>query len=104
MTEQEFKIRWAELCGKNPMIGIRKTKTLNEVIYLLRMDPEYDYNLSVSCGKKWQCIPSVRETFVPVKLLAYKVFDIEFDTDCAEGFEGLVVNPNEVPLIVVLEV
>jgi hypothetical protein len=72
---------------ENPMIARSKKKTVNELLYILRQDKEYDYNISMQEDGAWTCIPSVKETFVPVKTLAKHVKEVVFDEDdygCAE--------------------
>ena len=61
---------------KHPMISLSKTKSLNELMYVLRMEGDRDYSISTNDGG---CIPSVRETFVPSRDLAKKVISIEWE-------------------------
>ena len=64
---------------ENPLIARSKKKTVNEILYLLRMDKENDYNISIVENGVWSCIPSVKECFVPVKTLSRHVKSIECD-------------------------
>lgn len=96
MTNAEFQVKLEEMYAKFPIIAKRKQKTLNELVYVLRMSGEdyqlntYNKNNSNSCG----CIPGVQETFIPVKTLAQKVVDVEFDEETYEemGIKLLLVN------------
>lgn len=79
MTNVEFQEKLQQMYKENPMIARSKKKTVNEILYLLRMDKENDYNISMVEGRAWSCIPSVKETFVPVKTLARHVKSIVCD-------------------------
>ena len=76
MTNAEFQIKLDEMYAKHPMIALSNPKSLNELLYVLRMEGEQDYCLSTNDG---MCIPSVRETFVPSRDLAKKVVSIEWE-------------------------
>lgn len=76
MTNVEFQAKLKEMYAKHPMIAISKTKSLNELIYVLRMEGDRDYSISDNEGG---CIPSIRETFVPTRWLAKKVVSIEWE-------------------------
>jgi hypothetical protein len=89
MTNVEFQDRLRQMYEENPLIARSKKKTVNEILYLLRMDKENDYNISMVEDGSWTCIPSVKECFVPVKTLARHVKSIECDDEdanlgCAE--------------------
>ena len=86
MTNKEFQIQLEEMYRQFPLIGKREQKTLNELVYVLRMSGE-DYQLntfdkSEPCA--WGCIPGVQETFIPVRDLAKKVVSVEFDEETYE--------------------
>ena len=81
MTNVEFQVKLQELYNEHPMIAKSEKKTVNELLYVLRMDKENDYNISVDEGGFWSCIPSVKECFVPVKTLAKHVKSVEFDEE-----------------------
>ena len=86
MSNVEFQQRLESMYNKYSMITKGKKKTVNELFYVLRMD-DVDYNISVCEGKKWICIPSIKECFVPVQTLAKYVKDVyidEVDFDCEE--------------------
>lgn len=96
MTNAEFQVKLEEMYAKFPIIAKRKQKTLNELVYVLRMSGE-DYQLntfdkSEPCA--WGCIPGVQETFIPVRDLAKKVVSVEFDEETYEemGIKLLLVN------------
>lgn len=97
MTNTEFQERLQRLYSENPMIARSKSKTVNELVYVLRQDKEYDYNISADEGDHWSCIPSVRECFIPVRTLAKHVKSIV----CDDEEENL--GCHEICLTVVLE-
>lgn len=76
MTNAEFMKKLDDMYSKHPMIKISKVKSLNELMYVLRMEGDRDYCISTNDGT---CIPSVRETFVPSRDLAKKVVSIEWE-------------------------
>ena len=79
MTSAEFQARLQQMYAENPIIAKSKKKTVNEICYMLRMDKENDYNISMDEGGAWSCIPSVKECFIPVKTLARHVKSIVCD-------------------------
>ena len=79
MTKQEWKNKLEQIYKEHPMIARSKKKTVNEVLYMLRMDKENDYNINLIEDGIWSCIPSVKETFVSVRTLAKYVKSIEID-------------------------
>lgn len=76
MTNVEFKEKLDAMFAKHPMIALSNPKSLNELMYVLRMEGDQDYSISTNDGC---CIPSVRETFVPSRDLAKKVVSIEWE-------------------------
>jgi hypothetical protein len=76
MTNVEFMNKLDEMYAKHPMIARSNPKSLNELMYVLRMEGDRDYSISTNDGS---CIPSVRETFVPSRDLAKKVVSIEWE-------------------------
>ena len=76
MTNAEFKEKLDAMFAKHPMIARSNPKSLNELMYVLRMEGDRDYSISTNDGG---CIPSVRETFVPSRDLAKKVMSIEWE-------------------------
>ena len=84
MTNVEFQAKLEEMYAKHPMIARSNPKSLNELMYVLRMEGDRDYSISDNEGG---CIPSVRETFVPTRWLAKKVVSIEYE-EFEEEYEG----------------
>ena len=76
MTNAEFQAKLEAMYAKHPMIARSNPKSLNELMYVLRMEGDRDYAISDNEGG---CIPSVRETFVPTRTLAKKVTSIEWE-------------------------
>jgi hypothetical protein len=76
MTNTEFMNKLDTMFAKHPMIARSNPKSLNELMYVLRMEGDRDYSISTNDGG---CIPSVRETFVPTRSLAKKVMSIEWE-------------------------
>lgn len=76
MTNVEFMAKLDEMYAKHPMIARSNPKSLNELMYVLRMEGDRDYSISTNDGG---CIPSVRETFVPTRDLAKKIVSIEWE-------------------------
>ena len=86
MNNKEFQAILKNLYADFPHIAKSKQKTLNELVYVLRMTGE-DYQLNTfEEGKpnSWGVIPGVQETFIPVKDLAKKVVSVEFDEETYE--------------------
>lgn len=84
MTNVEFQAKLEAMYEKHPMIARSNPKSLNELMYVLRMDGDRDYSISDNEGG---CIPSVRETFVPTRELAKKVVSIEYE-EFEEEYDG----------------
>ena len=87
MTNAEFQTKLQEMYNKYPLIAQREKKTVNELFYVLRMDKENDYNINVIDNGFVSCIPSVKECFIPVRLLTKHVKKVvceEEDYGCAE--------------------
>ena len=76
MTNQEFQIKLEEMWNKYPLLKLSNPKSMNELVYVLRMEGDVDYSISDNCGG---CIPSVRETFIPSSVLARKVTNIKYE-------------------------
>ena len=76
MTNVEFQVKLEAMYAKHPMIARSNPKSLNELMYVLRMEGDRDYSISDNEGG---CIPSVRETCVPTRTLAKKVVLIEWE-------------------------
>ena len=84
MTNVEFQEKLVAMYAKHPMIARSNPKSLNELMYVLRMEGDRDYSISDNEGG---CIPSVRETFVPTRTLAKKVVSIEYE-EFEDEYEG----------------
>ena len=84
MTNVEFQVKLEAMYAKHPMIARSNPKSLNELMYVLRMEGDRDYSISDNEGG---CIPSVRETFVPTRTLAKKVVSIEYE-EFEDEYEG----------------
>lgn len=92
MTNVEFQAKLKEMFAKHPMIARSNPKTLNELVYVLRMEGDRDYSISDNEGG---CIPSVRETFIPTRWLAKKVVSIEweeFEDDEFGSYGAIIVD------------
>ena len=76
MTNVEFHEKLNEMFAKHPIIARSNPMSLNELMYVLRMEGDRDYSISTNDGG---CIPSVRETFVPSRDLAKNVMFIEWE-------------------------
>ena len=87
MTKNEFFIKLNEIVKKHPMITKSNPISLNELVYVLRMEDE-DYCISDNLGG---CIPSVKETFVPTRLLAKKIKSIDWDEEANEMSDTNVI-------------
>lgn len=82
MTNVEFQARLDALYKENPMIARSKRKTINELVYVLRQDKEYDYNIGMQeKDGGWSFIPSVKECFISVRTLAKHVKSVVCDED-----------------------
>lgn len=96
MTNAEFQVELEKMYQEHPIIAKRKQKTLNELVYTLRMSGE-NYQLNTfdrDSPYSWGCIPGVQDTFIPVKDLAKKVVNVEFDEETYNdmGIKLLLVN------------
>ena len=90
MTNVEFQAKLKEMYAKHPMIALSNPKSLNELMYVLRMEGDQDYSISTNDGS---CIPSVRETFVSSRELAKKVVSIKWEeyVDDEYGTYGAII-------------
>jgi hypothetical protein len=96
MNNKEFQVKLKNMYADFPYIAKRKQKTLNELIYVLRMSGEdyqintYNENEPGACT----CIPDLKETFIPVKSLAQTVVSVEFDEETYDemGIQLLLIN------------
>lgn len=99
MTNQTFQEKLEEMYNQYIVIRKSKQKTLNELVYVLRMSG-INYQLTITrddVPNGCVCIPGVIDTFIPVKDLAQKVVSVEFDEETYEdcGIELLLVKVEE---------
>jgi len=89
MTNKEFN-NWLDAeFAKHPMLARSNPKSVNELVYVLRMS-EFDFCINTNDGSGgFGCIPSVKETFIPTRMLAPKIKSIEYDE---ETFEDMGVH------------
>lgn len=80
MTRNEFFTKLNTIIKKHPMIAKSNPMSLNELVYVLRMEDE-DWSISDNVGG---CIPSVKESFVPTKWLAKKIKSVDWDEEVNE--------------------
>ena len=89
MTNNEFNNWLNKEFTKHPMLAKSNPKSVNELVYVLRMS-ELDFCINTDDGNgSFGCIPSVKETFIPTRMLAPKIKSIEYDE---ETFEELGVH------------
>ena len=90
MTNVEFQKKLDAMYTKHPIIARSNPKSLNELMYVLRIEGDRDYSISTNDGI---CIPSVRETFVPCRDLVKKVVSIEWEEfeDKEYGTYGAII-------------
>jgi hypothetical protein len=86
MTNTEFNTSLKAMFAKHPTISYNNP-TLNELVWVLRMEGDQDYGISSNDGL---CIPSVRETFIPVRDLAKHVVSIEYE-EYEDDFDGEII-------------
>ena len=84
MTNAEFQKKLNEMYAKHPMSAKSKVKSINELMYVLRIEGDEDYQIITNTGL---CIPSVRKAFVPTHLFARKVKSIEYE-DYNDEYDG----------------
>ena len=90
MTRNEFFIRLNSIRQKHPMLGRNGDMTLNELVYMLRMEDD-DWCISDNIGG---CIPSVKETFIPTRWLGKKIKSIDWDEEANEVSDTNVIYIN----------
>ena len=85
MTKIQFNKLLSNAYDKHPMLKASKVKSLNELIYVLRMEFEDDFCINTAqADGAFGCIPSIRETFIPTRTLALKIKSIEYDEETFE--------------------
>ena len=90
MTNNEFFTKLNGILSKYPLIAKSNPMSLNELVYVLRMEDE-DYCINDNLGG---CIPSVKETFIPTRLLAKKIKSVEWDEEVNEISDTNVIFVN----------
>lgn len=83
MTNREFLTKLNEMFALHPVVNLSKQKSLNELVYVLRMSGD-DYQLNLTDPKKPNelgMIPSVRDTFIPSRDLARKIASVTLDEE-----------------------
>jgi hypothetical protein len=88
MTNVEFQEKLQQMFEKHSIISKSKIKSLNELVYVLRVEGDVDYQVITNTG---MCIPSVRETFIPIDWLAKKVAAIEY-VSCDDEYDGQFIH------------
>ena len=88
MTNERFQKELEEMYNKHSLIKKSKQKTLNELVYVLRMTG-INYQMTITrddVPNGCVCIPGVIDTFITVKDLAQKVVSVEFDEETYEEY------------------
>lgn len=81
MTHNEFMVWLENEYTKHFSVKGSKEKSVNELVYTLRMSG-IDFCLNLLDGSGCcVCIPSANETFIPSRHLAKKIKTIEYDTE-----------------------
>ena len=90
MTNAEFQEHLDDIYASYPFICKPVRKTVNILFYVLQRDVSVtDYNINlVTENGKILCVPSVKESFVPVKTLAMHVKEVVCEEE-DYGFDGL---------------
>ncbi len=90
MTRNEFYTKLNATMAQYPLIAKSNPLSLNEFVYILRMSGE-DYCV---CDNIGGCIPSVKETFIPTRILSKKIKSIEWNEDANAKSDTNVVFVN----------
>lgn len=88
MNNKEFQKELEAMYNQHSLIRNRPQKTVNELVYVLRMSGE-NYQMTIteaSIPNGCSCIHGVIDTFIPVKTLAKKVVSVEFDEETYDDF------------------
>lgn len=88
MTHSEFLNKLDTMFARYPLLEKSNPKSVNELVYVLRMDLDGDdYCLNVIDGNGGcMCIPSVKESFIPSYILICKIKGIEYDEEIFEEY------------------
>ena len=85
MTKIQFNKLLDKAYDNHPMLKMSKVKSLNELIYVLRMEFEDDFCINtLEADRTFSCIPSIKETFIPTRVLALKIKSREYDEETFE--------------------
>ena len=91
MTNIEFNKWLYKEIAKHPMLAKSNPKSVNEFSYILRMS-EYDFCLNITDGNgAFTCVPSVKECFIPSRILAQKIKSIEYDEETFDEYESRLI-------------
>lgn len=85
MNNAKFQQQLEDMYNKYSFIAKHTKKTLNELVYVLRMSGE-NYQVNIEDGERFMCIPGVIDSFIPVRTLAEKVVKVEFDEETYNEF------------------
>lgn len=89
MTNTQFQKKLEAMFAKHSIIEKSNPKSLNELVFVLRVEGKKDYQIITNTG---MCIPSVRKTFIPAAWLSKKVVNIEYEEEDYEDIKiSLVV-------------
>lgn len=91
MNNAKFQQQLEEMYSKYSFIAKRPVKTLNELVYVLRMSG-VNYQLNIENGDNFSCIPGVIDCFIPVRTLAEKVVSVEFDEETYNEYSIYLLN------------
>lgn len=94
MTAKEFNVKLDKMFKENlPIAG--KTKTINELIYVLRYDNEVkDYNVNINSASQGFSFGLLKDTFYPTRTLALKIKSIEYEEDEESIYPLLLITTN----------
>ena len=87
MTNERFQQELKETYSMYHATRNSEQKTLNQLVYALRMMNGPDYQMTITrddVPNGCTCIPGVMDTFIPVKDLAQKIVNVEFDEETYE--------------------
>lgn len=86
MNNKEFNTWLEKEFNKYPTLAKSNPKSINELVYVLRMS-EYEFQINTDDGNgSFGCIPSVKEAFIPTWMLAKKIKSMEYDEETFEDF------------------
>ena len=94
MTNAEFQVKLDKMFKEHlPFAG--KVKTINELIFVLRYDDEFeDYNVNISSKSQGFSFGFVKDCFYPTRQLALKIQSIEYEEDEDSPYPVLMIKTN----------